>query len=235
MISIVIPVYNEEVRVVEGITAKLEYAKKGDFEIIVVDDGSTDNTKKIVQEQFPNVKLMGYEHNKGKGNAVKMGMLAAKGDLVLFTDLDLSTPMEELDKFLPYLKEFDIVIGSRAMKESKVEKHQDFYREFAGKTFNKIVRIFAVRGIKDTQCGFKLFTRKAAQDIFPRVTIEAWGFDIEALMIARLLGYKIKELPVKWVDDDRTKLNLVKASIRMFFDIFQVRWNTILGKYRNFK
>lgn len=233
MISIVIPAYNEASRVGKTVQKIHDYMKDQKHEIIVVSDGSSDNTVSVVKQlNIPTVKTIEYSPNRGKGYAVKTGMLQAKGDYILFSDADLSTPIEQIQKFMPYAFEFDVMIGSRALDRRLLAKKQPFYRDFIGRVFNKIVRIFAVRGIKDTQCGFKWFTRKAAKEVFTKVSIEGFGFDVEALMIAQKLGYKIKEIPVVWINDEATKVSPIKDSIRMFCDVLKVRYNAMTGKYK---
>ena len=187
-ISLIIPSYNEEKLIVSSIKNIITYMLKNkyNFEVIVVDDGGKDKTKEKVRSiKDKHVKLLSYKPNKGKGHAVKTGMLAAKGDLLLFLDADLSTPIEEIEKFIPQTRKYDVVIASRALKESKIKVHQPFYRELIGKIFNKMVQLLAVWGIKDTQCGFKMFTRKAANIIFKRQRIHGWAFDVELLFIAK--------------------------------------------------
>jgi len=233
-ISLVIPAYNEEKLIVSSIKKVLTYMLKNkyNFEVIVVDDGSKDKTKEKVRSiKDKHVKLLSYKPNKGKGHAVKTGMLAAKGDLLLFLDADLSTPIEEIEKFIPLTKKYDVVIASRALKESKIKVHQPFYREFIGKVFNKMVQLLAVWGIKDTQCGFKMFTRKAANMIFKRQRIYGWAFDVELLFIAKKYRLKIKEMPVTWINEGDSRVSPIKSSIQMFIQILKINLNNIKGYY----
>ena len=178
-ISVIIPAYNEEKRIVKTIKRISEYMsdKFPDYEIIVVNDGSKDNTVKVVEDlDLEKVRVLNNPGNRGKGYAVRNGMLNSDGDVRLFSDADLATPIEELDKFMPYFKEgYDIVIGSRALKESNIEKHQPFYRELMGKTFNFLVQRITIKGIKDTQCGFKAFTKEAAKRVFEKSLIDRSG------------------------------------------------------------
>lgn len=233
-ISLVMPAYNEELRIGDSIEKVVQYfiARNISFEFIVVDDGSTDRTREIVSAHT-GIILLTLEQNSGKGAAVKRGMLEASGKYVYFCDADLSTPISEIEKLQAELTSgSDICIGSRAIDNKMIKKHQPFYREWMGKTFNKIVRVFAVRGIKDTQCGFKGFRSEAAKEVFSRTQISGFGFDVEALYIANKIGYNIKEIPVLWFNDERSKVDPIKDSIRMLIDIFKIR---ILHKGRQSK
>jgi dolichyl-phosphate beta-glucosyltransferase len=240
-ISVVIPAYNEEERIGATILRIKDYLeKKGyEYEIIIVDDGSNDKTAEVVsrflpcpQAGLPQIQLLQNKENKGKGFSVKRGVLNSKGDYILFSDADLSTPIEELDKLLEYLKSgFDIAIGSRGLKESDVRIHQAWYRERMGKIFNLLVRIFVLRGIKDTQCGFKCFSRGTAYKLFPKQLLEGFGFDVEILYLARKEGYSIKEVPVKWYNSPQTRVNALRDSVRMFTELVKIRINDWKGKY----
>lgn len=225
-LSLIIPAYNEEKRI--GNTLKLAIAyldsKHFPYEIVVVDDGSKDNTIEVAKGFAPIVNVINYGGNRGKGAAVQYGMMNSIGDFKLFSDADLSTPIYESDKILKYLTNgYDVAIGSRAVDTSLVKKHQPFYREFMGKTFNKIVRALVVRGIKDTQCGFKGFSEKAANDVFSIAKIPGFGFDVEILYLAKKMGYKIAEIPVEWYNDERTTVNPIKDSLRMFQDLLIIK------------
>ncbi len=233
-ISIIIPVYNEEKRITSAIEKITAYFKKHDYwhEIILVDDGSTDKTIQKSKDTKEDIQILQNKQNTGKGYSVKQGMLHAKGDYLLFTDADMSTPIEELDKFIQIIDTgFDIVIGSRAVHGADIKKRQPLYRELIGKTFNKIVRLITVRGIKDTQCGFKLFKKNCVKEIFGKQTIERFCFDVEVLHIAKKKGYKIKEVPVIWINDNRTTVKPIKDALRMLRDIIKIRLNSIRGKY----
>ena len=224
-LSVVIPAYNEEKNIQKAIRAISEFLSKQkiNYEIIVVDDGSKDRTvEKVKALHNAHVKIIGYPKNQGKGAAVKAGMLHAEKDYVLFTDADQSTPISELKRFEDF-EQFDIIIGSRALKRSNVTKHQPFFREFSGKVFNKIVQALTVKRIKDTQCGFKLFKKHVAHDVFSRVQMKGFTFDVEALYIAQKLGYRIKELPVTWHNDEDTRVDFFRDSIKMFFDLIKIR------------
>jgi len=175
------------------------------------------------------VRLISYFPNQGKGYSVKKGMLASKGDYVLFSDADLSTPIEEIHNLMKYSKDYDVVIASRAVKESKVETISS--RKFLGRVFNFIANILIVRGIKDTQCGFKLFSKEAARKIFTKQTINGWAFDVEILFLAKKFKYKIKEVGVEWHHVDHEKVTPTTQSFRMLKEVLKVRWNSITGKY----
>jgi len=237
-ISIVIPAYNENNRIGKTLDQIIEYfgGKKKSMEIIVVDDGSTDDTSEIINEyskKYPFIQLIKKEKNEGKALAVKEGVLAAKGEFILFSDADLSTPISEMKKLMKPIREdkSDLSIGSRALPGSKVEVHQPFYREFMGKFFNKLVQFLALPGVFDTQCGFKLFTRECAMDIFPRMTITDFSFDVEILTIARARDYHIAEVPVKWVNSSETKLNVLRDVPKMFMGLLRVHTNLKSGRY----
>jgi dolichyl-phosphate beta-glucosyltransferase len=158
-------------------------------------------------------------------------MLAARKKYALFSDSDLSTPIEELDDFMKLRKKYDVIIGSRALKDSKIRIKQQFYRVLMGKIFNFFVNILVVWGIKDTQCGFKLFSRQASQKIFKKQTFNGFSFDVEALFIAKKLGYRIKEMPVVWINSPDTKVSAIKDSIKMFASLLRIRFNALRGKY----
>lgn len=234
-LSVVIPAYNEEARIgrtLERMAAYLE-SQPYSWDMIVVSDGSSDRTEQIVQEfaaSRPNVRLVAYRPNQGKGNAVRVGMLEATGERVLFMDADLATPPEETAKVMKHLEDgAPVVIGSRPLKESKLEKRQPIHREFFGRVSNLIVQAVGVRGIKDTQCGFKLFTREAAHKIFARSKMRGFSFDMEVLMIARDLGYRIDEVPIRWADQEGSKVVLWRDAPKVLADLFKMR---LMGKNR---
>jgi dolichyl-phosphate beta-glucosyltransferase len=233
-ISVVIPAYNEEKRIRKTLRKTIKYLNAGnhDYEIIVVDDGSKDRTAETAKSfKSKRLRVIRLGKNIGKGGAVKKGMLAARKKYVLFSDADLSTPIEELGKFAKLRKKYDVVIASRALKGSNIKVSQPFYRVFMGKVFNIVVNIIGVWGIKDTQCGFKMFSAKSARKIFKKQTFRGFSFDVESLFIAKKLGYRIKEVPVTWINSPATKVSPVKDSLKMFFDVARIRINDILGKY----
>lgn len=236
-ISIIIPAYNEQHRISSTLEKiQLFMDNKGaEYEIIVVDDGSGDKTVSVVESAIqvnPRISLIRNGINKGKGYSVKNGFLNARGQYLLFSDADLSTPIEEMDKLINRVESgFDGAIGSRALKESDIIIHQPWYRETMGKIFNVIVRTTAVNGFKDTQCGFKCFTNKVGQDICRRQLLERFSFDVEMLYIAKKHKYNICEVPVKWLNNPATKVSAIRDSIRMFFDLLVIRANDFKGKY----
>lgn len=233
-LSVIIPAYNEENRIGKTLKKIIGYLerKKYDYEIILVDDGSKDKTIGVVKSlKNKKVRILKNKHNLGKGGSVKNGMLAAKKDYLLFSDADLSTPIEELEKFEKLKEKHDILIGSRALKESDIKIKQPFYRILMGKVFNFIVNIVVIWGIKDTQCGFKLFRKEAAKKIFSKQTFNGFSFDVELLFIAKKYGYSIKEIPVMWINSTESKVNALKDSIMMFIDLLKIRVNNLRGKY----
>jgi len=238
-ISIVIPAYNEEKRLPATLDAVLAClrARNLDFEVLVVNDGSTDGTPALVERwraANPEVRLVSNPGNRGKGYSVRHGMLEAFNDWVLFSDADLAAPIEEADKLLAAVAEqkADAAIGSRAVDRSLIEVHESRFREFAGICFNRIVRLVTGLRFWDTQCGFKLFSRRAAREVFRRQRLDGFGFDVEVLVIARLLGYRTVEVPVRWRHGEGTKVRMLNDSLRMFADVFQIRWNQMKGLYK---
>jgi dolichyl-phosphate beta-glucosyltransferase len=223
-LSVVIPAYNEEARLgptLARVTAWLD-GRGAPWELIVADDGSRDRTREIATAD-PRVTLVALPQNRGKGAAVRAGMLAATGDRVLFSDADLSAPIEELDKLAAQLdRGADIAIGSRALDSSDIKVRQHPMREMMGRTFNRMVQLLVLGGIKDTQCGFKLFTRAAAQDLFGRATVDGFAFDVEILWLARE-HYKVVEVPVVWRHVDESKVSPGIDAARMFVDIVKLR------------
>ena len=236
-LSIVIPAYNESARIPATLRKVIEYlrAQPEPWELVVVDDGSTDQTAACVEQfsrEVPGVRLLRCETNRGKGAAVRTGMLAAQGEFVLFSDADLSAPMSELPQLLEPLRNgYDVAFGSRALKRELIEIHQSPFREAAGQFFNLVLRMITGLPFRDTQCGFKAFRREAAQRIFPQQTIEGFGFDPELLYIARKLDYRSIEVPVRWAHSEGTKVNPLRDGARMASDLLRIRWNDIRGKY----
>jgi dolichyl-phosphate beta-glucosyltransferase len=236
-LSVVIPAYNEEQRIDKTLRVIHTYLQRQPYssEIIVVDDGSQDGTVAIVRAcdgwSTP-VSVLQNGRNRGKGFSVRQGFLHAHGDYLLFSDADLSTPIEEVEKLFAALREpCDIAIGSRALVGSRVEVHQPWYREHMGRLFNVFVQALAVPGIRDTQCGFKCFRREASLAICQRMTIERFGFDVEMLYLARRLGYRVREVAVVWRNSPQTRVRVGRDSVSMLGDLWRVRWHDLRGRY----
>jgi len=227
-LSVVIPAYNEEKRLPQSLAAVMDFLKKQTYrsEIIISDDGSHDRTVVIAREllkEFPHQVLVSPQ-NRGKGHAVRRGMLAAGGAYILFTDADLSTPIEEVKRFLACLeKDQDVVIGSRALPDSKIEIHQDLMRETMGKIFNFIAKILAFKGVHDSQCGFKCFRREAAQKLFGLQKLDGFSFDVEIVYLAQKLGMRLLELPVIWRNSAQSRVQVLRDPLMMFWDVLRIR------------
>ena len=234
-LSVVIPAFNEEGRIgatLQAVGARLDRAPY-EFEIVVVNDGSRDRTAEAARAARPDVRLLTNEINRGKGYTVRRGVAEARGQIILFSDADLSTPIEKIDNFLPRLEAgADIVIGSRALPESRIERRQNIVREMAGRTFNRLLRFLVSVPFRDTQCGFKAFGRAAARQVFARQRIEGWGFDAELMVIARRLGLRVEEVPVRWVNSPDSRLRIWRDAPRMLLDLLRIRWNDLRGRYR---
>ena len=236
-LSIIIPSYNEEARLPETLQCIAEYLPTLGLrtEVLVVDDGSTDRTAAVAESfhgKLNGLRVLSNGTNRGKGYSVRHGMLESQGDMVLFTDADLSAPIEESAKLLSALNNgYDVAIGSRAMDRSLISTHQSIFREFAGIVFNKIVRMVLRLPFVDTQCGFKAFRRERCQIIFAQQRIEGFGFDPELLYLARHHGLRAIEIPVRWGHSPATKVSMLGDSLKMFADIFTIRWNAMSGRY----
>ena len=239
-ISIIIPAYNEEKRLPSTLEKILEYLDRTGWsfaEIVVVDDGSSDGTA-AVAERFAGrhscVRVLRNPGNRGKGYAIRNGMLEAKAEWALFSDADLSAPIEELDKLWREVSNDSaaVAIGSRALNRTLIGVHQSAFREYGGRVFNLLLRLITGLPFWDTQCGFKLFEGGAAREIFRRQRAEGFGFDAEVLFIARQLGYKIVEVPVRWNHVEGTKMRLFSDTLRMVLDLVTIRWNQFRGRYR---
>jgi dolichyl-phosphate beta-glucosyltransferase len=228
-LSIVIPAYNEEERIGQTLRTICEYLARQDYaaEIIVVDDGSRDRTAEKaadVLRGMKNARIISRRVNAGKGYSVREGILYSRGELVLFSDADLSTPIEELKKFLPWLQAgYDVVLGSRAFPGSDIQIRQNFFRELMGKTFNVFVRLWLIKGIPDTQCGFKLFRGDVAREIFRLVRTKGFSFDVEALYLCLRSGYKIQQVPVCWRNSPPSKVRIFKSSVQMLLELAMVK------------
>lgn len=245
-LSVIIPAYNEEPNFKKGTIDEVpKYLARQNYsyEILIVDDGSDDNTAKLAQDfakKNKNVKVIKNPH-QGKAETVKTGVQTAKGDLILFTDFDQATPISEIEKLLPYFPQFDIVIGSRQLPGARREK-EPIYRHLMGLAFNLVVQTIAVRGIWDTQAGFKCFKNEVAKELFSNLRVYGVGkkvqgalvtaFDVELLFLANKKGYKIKEVPIIWHHVSTSRVNPIKDSARMFRDVIKVRLNDLRGAYR---
>ena len=236
-LSIIIPSFNEEARLPSTLEkiARYIHERRPNTEVIVVDDGSTDQTAAIAaswQGKIGQLRVLSNGVNRGKGFSVRHGSLKARGRTILFTDADLSAPIEEAERLFAALHGHDVAIGSRAVDRSLIEVHESVFREFAGILFNKIVRIILRLPFVDTQCGFKAFRRERCQVIFEQQTIERFGFDPELLYLARHHGLSIVEVSVRWSHSPATKVNMLRDSVQMFLDVFIIRWNALRGRYR---
>lgn len=229
-ISIVIAAFNEEKRLRPSLLKVKEYLNNQGMysEIIVVDDGSTDSTQQVaagLTQDIPHLRIIRYAPNKGKGYALRKGVLLSKGEVILLTDADLSTPIEELSKLLPliYGNKCDIAIGSRALALSEIIKKQPWWRQEMGKFFNKLVKVLVLEDFNDTQCGFKLFRGDIARSLFREARIERFAYDVEILAIAKKRGYRMIEVPIKWVNSAESKVNPICDSLQMFIDLLRIR------------
>jgi dolichyl-phosphate beta-glucosyltransferase len=247
-LSIIIPAYNEEGRLGRTLSRIREYfagrrvppgvapeISLNQLEILIVDDGSKDGTARIAEEwsqEMPSVRFVSNRENRGKGYSVRHGMLEARGRLALFTDADLSSPIEEIEKLLAAIAAGnDIAIGSRALDRSLISIHQSRHRELAGIVFNKLMRMITGLPFHDTQCGFKIFRRERSRIIFEQQRIERFGFDPEILFLAKRHGLRIAEVPVRWAHDPATKVHVLRDSVMMFRDLLVIRWNWLLRRY----
>lgn len=239
-LSIVIPCYNEERRLEKNLEIKIKYFKKQKYswEIILVNDGSSDKTSKIMSEFIDrydkiNIKKIDVGSNRGKGYAVKAGMLKAQGDLRLFTDSDNSTSVEQIEKLLLFAKDYPIVIASRYLKKSKIIQKQSLLRRAISRLGNLFIRMLLGLSFSDTQCGFKLFGKEAATKIFNKCSIGRWGFDLEILALAKFFGFKTKEIPVIWNDSLDSKLQPTQAAFQVFVEALKIKNNLKNKRYDN--
>ena len=236
-LSVIIPAYNEEKRLSKTLEEIDKYLSKQsyDYEILVVNDGSKDKTAQVIRDRvsvIQNLRLIDNKKNNGKGYVVRQGMLEAEGEYRIFTDADNSTSIDQVEKMWPYFEAgFDIVFGSRDAKGAILDLPQSPLRRFLGEVFGFLTNlIVGTWGIADSQCGFKCFTKKAAENIFPKCKINRFAFDPEFFMIAKKLGYKIKEIPVYWENDPESKVKF-KWMVNMGIDLLKIRWNIITKKY----
>lgn len=239
-LSVIVPAYNEEKNLANNINKFNDYLRcqKYDYEIIVVNDGSRDKTAEIadaLSSKIKNIKIINNKINRGKGFAVKQGLLSARGNFKIFIDADGATSIEHMDKIWPlFNKGFDIIIGSRNKKdarESSFGKAQPYWKIFLGKGGNTLIRLLVTPGIWDTQCGFKAFTKRAAENIMPKLKINRWMFDVEILVLARHLNYKIGKIPVFWVDSGSSRVG-VKGYFVSLKEIIKIKFNLLTGRYK---
>jgi dolichyl-phosphate beta-glucosyltransferase len=235
--SIVIPAFNESARILPTLDSVVACIRERGWqaEVIVVDDGSRDTTADLVRAfavHAPEVRLITNPRNRGKGYSVRTGMMQGLGEVVMFTDSDLSAPIEEAERLFAAIAEgADIAIGSRWLESSRQTHRQPFYRQFFGRCFNAVTRAVMGLPFADTQCGIKAFTRDAAQTVFQLQTIERWGFDPEILFIALKRGLRVVEVPVSWAHDERSRVSYLKDGLKMLEDIAVIRWNALRGRY----
>jgi glycosyltransferase involved in cell wall biosynthesis len=239
-LSVVIPAFNEALRLGVTLDKVRQYLETRNYptELIVVDDGSSDDTPVLLEEarhQRSTLRVFRNQPNRGKGYSVRRGVLEARGELVLFTDADLSAPIEEANKLIAAAEteRADAAVGSRALERRLIGVRQPFYREFSGRVFNVLVRAFTGLKIRDTQCGLKLFRRATTRRAFELQRVEGFGFDPELLFLIQRLGGKVVEVPVRWNDNPATKVHFLRDSTRMFLDLAVLRWRAITGRYRH--
>lgn len=242
-ISIIIPVYNEESRLAGCLSTLSEWMPNTNIsihEVVFVNDGSTDTTLSILKKNYSklakklatDVRIVSYDTNKGKGHAVKTGILEASGDYILVMDADMSTHPGELKKFIPHMQNrIDVIVGTRKNGHSTVVKHQPLYRELLGRLFTQLTHLIVKSAVTDYTCGFKAFKRKAAYEIFSRLTVNAWSYDVESLFIATKLGYSVVETPVVWSDKKGSKVRLWKDAPISILELLSIRFNDISGRY----
>jgi len=235
-LSVVIPAYNEEAVIAGTLEAVTQYlsSRRLDYEVVVVDDGSADRTVEVVRRQMAasrSIRLLQSTH-RGKGAAVKRGMLEVRGTNALFMDADHSTPIQEWEQCAPWLRGgYEVVIGSRKMPGAQVRVHQPFLRESMGKAFTWLTNALLTGNVTDITCGFKGFAAQAARRIFALQRIDGWGFDAEILFLAKRLGYRIREIPVRWTNDERTKVRLARDAARSFAELLEIRRSAWAGRY----
>ena len=225
-LSVVVPAYDEGVRLAPSLRRILDHlwSRELDFEVLVVDDGSRDDTAEVARSfDVPELVVLRHLVNRGKGAALRTGVLASQGDRVLLTDADLSTPITDLDRLEPHLHDADLVLGSRAVRDADVTERQPLYRELMGKTFNVLIRLLGVRGIRDTQCGFKLLDGAVAREIFAALTIDRFAYDVELVWLARRRGLRVKEVGVTWADSPDSRVSPVRDSLSMLRDVLRFR------------
>ncbi len=236
--SLVVPAYNESGRIENCVRSAARWARSRPggwgWEVILVDDGSADDTvaraRRIAGEENLDLRIVSYGQNRGKGAAIRAGVIESSGDPVLVSDTDLSTPLSEWTKLAERLSTHPIAIGSRALQHDLVRGKQPFYRQFMGRTFNRFVRLLTVRGIGDTQCGFKLFRGDVARELFRDARVDRFAYDVEILYLAQRRGIAIAEVPVVWVNSPESKVQVVRDSLRMLWDLLRIRWMHRAGR-----
>lgn len=236
-LSVIIPAFKEEERIHKVLEAIVKYqdSHSFDIEVIVVLDGTPDDTLTSAlqfQSKIKRLNVINRKENKGKGYSVKQGMLEASGEFLLFADADNSTPFNQVDRLFDFTKEYDVIIGSRRVAGGGQKRKQSLFRRMGSDVLNIIIQLLAVKGIKDTQCGFKLFSAEAAKTIFNKLTIDRWSFDIEILAIARYAGLRIAEVPIVWNDDPHSTVNPIKDGLKMISASWQIRKNVRAGLYK---
>jgi dolichyl-phosphate beta-glucosyltransferase len=235
-LSIIVPAYNEAKRIPKTLLDMDKHLARADYsyEIIVVNDGSTDNTAEVVAnlaKLVKNVKLVNGAENMGKGGTVRQGMLMASGVIHLFSDADNSTPIDQFDQMIPLFKQgYQVIIGSRAVHGATLDPPEPLHRRVVGKCLNLLIQLLLVPGISDTQCGFKAFTAEAARKVFESSRVRGWGFDFEILALARRMGYRIAEVPVHWINDEKSHMSM-RGGLQFLADIFRIRWWLWRGVY----
>lgn len=237
-LTIVIPAYKEEKRIHKILDAIAKYQKEKEFtiETIVVCDASPDDTAGVVRQykdKLNDLRVIEGKVNKGKGGAVQEGMLSAKGKYIIFADADNSTPIEQADKLLRFVPKYEVVIGSRYCDGGKLAVSQSLFRRLGGRAMNLAIQTLAIAGISDTQCGFKLFSNQAAKKIFQKQTVFNFSFDIEILVIAKRLGFMIKEVGITWYDDPHSTVSPIRDGVRIIKDSWNIRKNVLAGKYND--
>lgn len=239
-LSIIIPAYNEQDRIGKTIEETFRYLNSRPYqsEVVVVNDGSRDKTREVVAgyraEYGERLRILDNPGNRGKGYSVRSGMLAGQGEILLFYDADLATPLSEVEKVLTPIEEnrYDVVFGSRALDRSLIGTHQSWFREMIGRVGNLVQFVFTGLRFKDTQCGFKAFRREAAQSVFPLQQIDGFGFDPEILFIARKQGWRLLETPVRWNHVPGSKVHVIGTPLKALMEVMTIRWNDLRGKYK---
>lgn len=235
LLTVIVPAYNEEKRIGRTLRDIVRYLQTREisYELLIVDDGSTDRTAEVVDGlRLPGLEVISYGENRGKGAAVKYGVEKSHGLWILFTDADNSTPINQLAKLWPYCQDYEVIVGSRYLPDSDVQIKQAPLRIFGSRLGNLLIRLLILPGLRDTQCGFKLFSQKAAKEIFPYQSIAGWGFDMEILRIAREHKYKIKEVPVRWLNSELSRIRSGRVFLRTFVELLTIKQKSLAGRYR---